>query len=474
MRISRAGINRYGVSTLSSWSIPKLTVESISNLAVPTVIIGGTHSGCGKTTIARGVMGALIERGLVVQPFKIGPDFIDPTHHTAICGRQSFTLDPFMMGEQGVLRAYCTATDGADIAVIEGVMGLFDGLDGSMNASSAHVARIIRAPVVLVADVAGMAGSVHALISGYRHFDPTIKVAGVIFNRVGSARHRQLITRGLALPALGWVPRDPRLALKSRHLGLHMASETSETHGVIEVINANCDLDAIISTAKTAKAPSPCPHIPDTSCESDVKIGVARDEAFCFYYLENLAQLTRAGARLVPFSLLKDPLPQVDGIYLGGGYPELHGKALSKSPALSALRTASAEGMPVYGECGGLLSLGESLTTDEGTFPMAGLLPCVAEMTSRVQALGYTEGTVTNNSSFLPSGSLIKGHEFHYSRVDCSRDARFTIRLTRGSGIDTGNEGLIEGNTIGTYTHAWFSTDFVISFLSAARAYQRS
>ncbi len=221
-------------------------------ISIPRIVIAGTHSGCGKTTVASGIMAALTARGLVVQPFKVGPDFIDPSHHTKICGRISRNLDPFMMGEDGCTDTFIRATRGADIAVIEGVMGIYDGVDGSDLASTAHVARILQAPVVLVVDAKGMSRSVHALIDGYHRYDPTLVFSGVIFNRIGSIRHRSMIEPFLALPAFGYIPRTEELALESRHLGLKMAHEAGDMGEFGRIVEESCDLDALVAAASQA------------------------------------------------------------------------------------------------------------------------------------------------------------------------------------------------------------------------------
>ena len=443
-------------------------------LSIPRVVIGGTWSGCGKTTVARGLMAAFAARGLAVQPFKVGPDFIDPTHHSAICGRASRNLDPFMMGEEEVSRVFARASEGADLAIIEGVMGLFDGMDGGDVSSTAQVAGLLSAPVVLVVDPKGMSGSVHAVVRGYSEYRPGTSPAGIIFNRVGSPRHRTLIEAGLSARALGWIPVREELAIGSRHLGLVMAPEL-ERPGTAEagIFEESCDLDEILGLAGTApplpEEPAPSPAKPERA-----RIGVARDAAFCFTYRENLDRLARAGARLVFWSPLSDPLPDVDGLYLPGGYPELHARALSASGFPRRLREACGDGMPVYGECGGLLVLCESLRTGDGEFPMAGVLPARGALLGRVQALGYVEARSTGAAPLLPPGLSLRGHEFHYSALECGRDARFSLELSRGRGILDGWDGLAEGNTVGTYTHAYFTDGFAESFAGAAEEYRRS
>ena len=441
--------------------------------AIPRIVIAGTWSGCGKTTVARGLMAAFTARGLAVQPFKVGPDFIDPSHHTAICGRVSRNLDPFMMGDGEVLRVFAGACAGADLAIVEGVMGLFDGVDGGPVSSTSHVAELLSAPVILVIEPKGMSGSVHALVRGYATHRPGTSPAGLIFNRVGSPRHRALIEAGLDGKALGWVPRRDDLALGSRHLGLVMASEVRPDPAQAGAFGEFCDLDAILAIAREA-LPFPDPVAPATAKPCRTRIGVARDAAFCFTYQENLDRLARAGAELVFFSPLSDPLPDAGGIYLPGGYPELHAATLSASPFLKGLRKACDDGMPVYGECGGLIALSRSLSAGGGEFPMAGVLPARAELTDKVQALGYVEARATRAGSALSPGLALRGHEFHYSRLECGRDARFSLSLGRGKGIADGKDGLTEGNTVGAYTHAWFTDAFSGNFAREAERYLRT
>lgn len=441
-------------------------------ISLPRIVIAGTHSGCGKTTIASGIMAALVKRGLAVQPFKVGPDFIDPSHHAKICGRASRNLDPFMMGEAGCTGTFTRAAAGADIAVIEGVMGMYDGIDGSGRASTAHVARILKAPVILVVDAKGMSRSAHAVVDGFRRFDPAIRIAGVIFNRVGSTRHRSMIGRSPVLPALGFVPRTESLTVKSRHLGLAMAHETENMGSFGPVIEEFCDLDGIVAAAEKAP-PLENPHPAQISRgRPGITIGVAYDEAFCFYYQDNLDLLASRGANLALFSPIHDTLPEVDALYIGGGYPELHLPALESSPCSARIRRCSDDGMPVYAECGGLMYLARDVS-DGRTFRMCGVLPASAGMTARVQALGYVKGTGTGTGSFIPAGRKITGHEFHYSRLDPDPDARFAVTLTRGKGIRDGMDGLFSHNTVGCYTHAYFTRAFAQGLISAAARYAR-
>ncbi|MFA7561804.1 MAG: cobyrinate a,c-diamide synthase [Methanoculleus sp.] len=440
---------------------------------IPRIIIAGTHSGCGKTSLASGLMAALATRGLTVQPFKVGPDFIDPTHHSAICGRTSRNLDPFMMGEAGVRETFVRASAGADIAVVEGAMGLYDGLEGGDTASTAHVAKILDAPVLLVVDAGGASRSVHAMIQGYAGFDPAVRVSGVILNRIGSPRHLAMIEETKSLPIYGGVPRRNDLAVESRHLGLAMATETGMMTGFGAVMEEACDLSGITDLARSAP-PLPVPVDTQGRPEARVRIGIAKDAAFCFYYADNLDRLVQAGAELIIFSPMTDRLPDVDALYLGGGYPELHVEALSSSRCREDIRRAADDGMPIYAECGGLIYLTERLVIAEGDHPMTGILPATAEMTDRIQALGYVETRAGGASPIFVPGSTFRGHEFHYSRIDPARDARFALELIRGRGIVEGRDGLIAQNAIGQYTHAYFPEGFAERLVQVAGAYRRT
>ena len=444
----------------------------MSGMTIPRIIIAGTHSGCGKTTVASGIMGALTKNGYTLQPFKIGPDFIDPTHHTRICGRVSRNLDPFMMGEEGCLASFSRASAGADIAVIEGVMGMFDGVDGSDLSSTAHVARILQAPIILVVDAKGMSRSIHALIKGFIAFDPTVRIAGVIVNRTGSRRHREMMEPSLAVPSFGWIPRNDDIAMKSRHLGLLMAHESGSHAEMGALIAEHCDLDAIVSAAKNAPSLTVRPEAP-VSESPRARIGVARDNAFCFYYQDNLDLLRRSGAELVFFSPLQDRLPPVDALYLGGGYPELYLPQLEAAACTRDLGKAAGDGLPLLAECGGLMYLTREVMA-EAKHRMVGILPADTEMTKRIQALGYVKGTVTAPGTFLSRGLAITGHEFHYSRLIPDHDARFVISLSRGKGIIDSKDGLATANALGLYTHTFFTPAFAVNFVDAAVTYSRT
>jgi len=442
-------------------------------VTLPRIVIAGTHSGCGKTTIASGLMAALTEHGLRVQPFKTGPDFIDPTHHSVTCGRVSRNLDPFMMEETGVLRTFASASGVADIAVIEGAMGLFDGIDGTDLASTAHVARILRAPVILVVDAYAASRSVHAVIQGFRDFDPRIRIAGIIFNRIATGKHRDMIATEEFIPALGWIPHQRGNEVGSRHLGLVMAHESTgmRTYGCI--VRESCDIDAILNVARGAPVLLIPPATKTPAVNNRAVIGIARDDAFCFYYQDNLDRLVRAGAEIRFFSPMQDTLPEVDALYIGGGYPELHARELEDSQCRHSIHDMADTGMPIYGECGGLMYLCGSVAIDR-EYQMAGVLPARVEMTKTIQALGYVKGSYNGRPELWAGSVSLQGHEFHYSRVECDPDARFAIRLVRGKGIHDGKDGLTEKNAIGAYTHAYFSDAFCRRFVAAAEDFRRN
>jgi cobyrinic acid a,c-diamide synthase len=441
------------------------------SLAVPRIVIGAATSGSGKTTIAAGIMATLRSRGLIVQPFKVGPDFIDPTYHTRCCDRVCRNLDPFMMGEEGVKETFSRACRGADIAVIEGVMGLYDGLDGTDFGSTAHVARLLKAPVLLTVDAKGASRTVHAIVRGMSVYDPEITIAGVVFNRIGSARHRELIARGSEIPVFGWIPRDEGLVVPSRHLGLALAHELDTLDRFGEVIGAHTDIDAVIEAAETAPA---LPAVPDPTFDSgEICIGVASDPAFCFYYADNLDRLRRLGARLSFFSPMVDPLPEVSALYLGGGYPELHADMLEIAPARTEISRRASDGMPIWGECGGLVYLGRSLEVSGRRYAMCDVLPAESMMSGSIQGLGYVDGTCVNGPFLSIRGEGIRGHEFHYSSCLPDGDARLGIELTRGRGIVDGCDGLYEHATCAGYSHVYFSDRFGRGLVDAARTYGR-
>ncbi len=417
---------------------------------IPRVVIAGTSSGAGKTTVACGLIGALRARGLRVQGFKVGPDYIDPSHHALASARPGRNLDAFLSGPELIAPLVRHGSEGADIAVIEGVMGMFDGASGHGElASTAHVAKLLHAPVVLVLDASAMARSAAAVVHGYRTFDPDVDVAGVIFNRVGSDHHEQLLRDAiapLAIPVLGALRRDGRVRTPERHLGLVPAGEREAgAHEALDALAAAiaryADLEQIERLARTAPemlggAWSPTAavgaeqaagveHSASTEQDADanpaqagrghVCIALAAGPAFSFHYEENLELLRAAGAELATFDPLSDEALPADAgaLLLAGGFPEVYGAELEANAALRAQVAAfAASGRPVLAECGGLLYLAQELDGHE----MCGALPVRAHMTDRL-ALGYREAVATTATPWLDAGERVRGHEFHYTQV---------------------------------------------------------
>jgi cobyrinic acid a,c-diamide synthase len=383
-------------------------------VVIPRVVIGGTSSGAGKTTVASGLIAALARRGDKPAPFKVGPDFIDPSYHALAAGRPGRNLDAFLSGPELIAPLFRHGAAGADIAVIEGVMGLYDGASGRGElASTAHVAKLLQAPVVLVVDAAAMARSVAAIVHGYRTFDPDVNVAAVILNRVGSAAHAQLLRDALDVPVLGAIPRDDSLQVPERHLGLVPATRRAIEH-LADAIAEHVDLGALVALAHTAPEVAGPVWSPDGE-PSDTRIAIARGPAFSFHYEENL-ELLRANATLVEFDPLHDRLPHADALILAGGFPETFGEELSNNHALRA-DIAAFRG-PILAECGGLLYLAREL---DGR-PMCGVLDATATMTRRL-TLGYREVTAREDHPVWPAGTTVRGHEFHYSALTPGGDA---------------------------------------------------
>lgn len=417
---------------------------------------------------------AALSKKYKVQPFKVGPDFIDPTHHTQICGRPSMNLDSYLMGEVGVLETFSRASLDADFCIIEGVMGLYDGIDATEIASTAHIAKILNVPVVLVMDARGVSRSIAAIVKGFVDFD-CVNIQGIILNNAGSERHIKLIkdslcSAGIKIKVTGALPKSPEISIPSRHLGLHMADESSQNLKVLsEFMEKNIDLDLVKTIANGYTAQQV--ELKETEEKFAVRIGIAWDGAFCFYYQDSFDALKNSGAELTFFSPMGDELPVVDGLYLGGGYPELHASELSASKTRCQIKKAAEDGMPIYGECGALLYLNESLVTGR-TYKMAGILGASSRMTTKLQALGYTEAETMYDSPIAKKGKVIRGHEFHYSVTECDKDAHFVYELRRGKGISDGRDGLMEHNTMASYIHTHPASASFNEFLRLCKDYK--
>ena len=349
-------------------------------------------------------------------------------------------------------------------------MGLFDGMGASETGSTAQVAKALGVPVILVINVHGMSRSAAAIELGFAQYDPALNLAGTILNRVGSERHVAMLKSTMNKPVFGMMPRNRELEMKSRHLGLVMGYELDhDLQALASFLEENADLDEVLKLGPTTIATEK----DSPPAEKSVRIGIAQDEAFCFYYHENLRELEKGGAELVFFSPLHGSLPEVDGLYIGGGYPELHAAGLEAAPARRQIKKASEDGMPIYGECGGLMYLGEGIESDAGSHEMVGALPGTTIMTGKLQALGYVEAEVVASNPAAEMGKVVRGHEFHYSRFDCARDAHLAYRLRRGKGIRDGKDGLVEHNTLGGYLHAHFYSYSVDRFIESAKNYKR-
>jgi cobyrinic acid a,c-diamide synthase len=452
-------------------------------LATPRLVIAGLAGDSGKTLVSLGVARALARRRLRVAPFKKGPDYIDAAWLGAAVGAPGRNLDTFMMSPQAIGTGLARGLP-SDLVLIEGNRGLFDGLDAVGSHSTAELARLLEAPVVLVVNVTKMTRTAAALVLGCSTLDPLLNIAGVLLNRVGTARQERVIRDAIARaggpPVLGALPRLDGELLPGRHLGLVTAAEHPRREAAIEraaqAVETHTDLDALLGAARSAPAAALPDGLPATA-GAEVRIGVFRDEALSFYYPENLEALEEAGARLVFVSPLRvAELPEVDALYFGGGFPEVHVDRLAANgPLLDAVRTACEAGMPVYAECGGLMYLARELIVEGSSRPMVGALDVVVEQMARPQGHGYVEAEVDRPNPFFPSGTRLRGHEFHYSRVVSGPDASASsLRLQRGRGVGGARDGLVKGRIWASYLHlhALGSPSWCQGFTDLARAYR--
>lgn len=432
----------------------------------PAILVAATHSGAGKTTAVAILLRLLRRQGLTVQAFKIGPDFIDPAYHAEATGRAAINLDLWMMGADGVQRAFDTYSADADISVIEAMGALFDGADGSSTGSAAHLAKLLRVPVVVVLDVWGMTRTAGALLAGIRDFDPDLDIAGYLLNRTGSPTHARMVLDSLP-PALrklviGTIPRRSELVVPERHLGLVTIEENArsraERDAAYQLAGADLDVNLLLAaaghrpgqTARAAAAPPPPP------APIRARLAIARDAAFCFYYEENLRILRAAGFELVSFSPLRDAhLPaDTDAVYLGGGYPESFAAELAANTSIAdELRQRAAAGMPIFGECGGLMYLGESITGFQGDrHRMTGILPIDVVMDPEHLAIRYVEVRTRLPSLLGPAGTRLRGQEFHQSRITSAGTLPRLFTATSSDGA-TSVVGYASGNVAASYVH---------------------
>ncbi|GAX91022.1 cobyrinate a,c-diamide synthase [Effusibacillus lacus] len=455
---------------------------------MPRFVVAGTGSGAGKTTVSVGLMAAFQQQGYKVQGYKVGPDYIDPSYHTAVTGRQSRNLDTWMLSQDVMRECFLRGADGADLAIIEGVMGLYDGKSPlSDQGSTAEIAKLLGAPVILVINAHSMARSAAAVVLGFQQLDPEVRIAGVIANKVGSKGHYEIVKAAIeqvcGIPCLGYLERDEKLTLPERHLGLIPAVERGELGDLFRLladqVSVSVDLNRLWELAQSA-ARIECSAtgvFPVEKQPKRVRIGVARDPAFNFYYPENLELLEACGGEPVYFSPLKDArLPDdIDGLYIGGGFPEEFASDLSANNGMMEdIRDAHASGMPIYAECGGLMYLCRSLTDRLGNeHPMVGVVPATVKMQNRLAALGYREAKAAADHLLLPAGQTVRGHEFHYSFLcpDVENYAWAWILSGRKGEMP---EGYASGNLLASYAHLHFASnpDTVRSLLAKCEQYR--
>lgn len=459
-----------------------------------SIMIAAPVSGSGKTTITIGLMECFKRRGLKVAPFKVGPDFIDPGYHQLVTGRPSLNLDAWICSPQTVMEIYAAQAFDADIAVIEGVMGLFDGLSGrSDEGSSAQIARLTGATVILVIDAKGYARSVAASVKGFLEFDPEVKIGGIIFNNVASDSHARILREAVetSLPQtriFGCIPRDARLHIQSRHLGLMTVEENALSPDfldhLVDIIRKSVDLGMLWAAAGAGDlgefAEPGKPGKPGKPGGKRVKIAVARDAAFCFVYETNLQQLAAAGAELIEFSPLADSaLPKgIAGIYLPGGYPEAHAAALSANNAMKeAIRSAIEAGMPVYAECGGFIYLAAGMADGLGNpdpeRSFVGIYPVITTMLKQRKTLGYREIQLREECILGKKGETARGHEFHYSQmVAMPKEFSRLYRVSKGQS-DLGTEGYRYKNCLASYIHLHFGSNpgMAAAFVETCRTF---
>jgi len=458
-----------------------------TKMAIPRLVVGGVSSGAGKTTVTIALARALRARGLRVALFKCGPDYLDPTYHARAAGRASQNLDGWMMGRGAVRTTFAAAAAGADVAIVEGVMGLFDGASPTDEAgSTAEIAKWLEAPVVLVVDASGMARSAAAIALGFTRFDPNLAVEGAIANRVGSRGHAEILRKALGAGSFfGALPRDAAHAFAERHLGLRTADEASLPEPLLDHWGALAGewlaVDVLLDAARSAPPLAFDDAATAPPAVKRARIGVARDEAFHFYYADNLRRLEAAGAELVEFSPIHDAAPPaVDGLYLGGGYPEAHARALSANASMrGAIAALAWRRAPIYAECGGLMYLARAIWTADGErHEMVSVLPTEAWMRGELQALGYVEIETRERTILGGAGTRFRGHQFRYSELDPpppEDEVRRAYALRRRRGDATALEGYVAGSVLASYVHAhWASNPSIpAAFVDACARFRR-
>jgi cobyrinic acid a,c-diamide synthase len=473
----------------------------------PRIIIAGLKGGSGKTTLSLGLIAALRKKGMEVIPFKKGPDYIDGGWLSTAAGTPCYNLDTFLIGESRIIPSFVNHAKTADIAVIEGNRGFYDGMDEQGIHSTAELAKILKSPVLLIVDCTKTTRTIAAIISGIQKFDPDVEIKGVVLNYIAGSRHESIIRNSIEkycnIPVLGAFPRLNEENFPERHMGLvpfqeHIGAQKAidkaleitekyiDVDAVLKITNEAESLNEVLKGSRSLSEPANKRTL-ERSVEGGVKlrIGVIRDSAFQFYYPENLEELEAEGAGIIEISALKEKsLPDIDALYIGGGFPETHAIALAEnSDFRDALRKAIEKGLPVYAECGGLMYLGKSLVINGRTYPMTGIFPFSFSLEKKPQAHGYSIAEVQKANPYYPEGAVIKGHEFHYSRVINPEavsgfgrgNIYFAFGMKRGEGIADKLDGLCYKNVLATYTHthALGTSEWVSGMIRKAEEYKR-
>lgn len=455
------------------------------------LVIAGLNGGTGKTILSLGMVRAFTNSGLAVKPFKKGPDYIDAAWLGLAAGRMATNLDPYFLSPERLRSLFVSARGTAKLSIVEGNRGLFDGRDVKGSCSTAELARILDAPVILAMDCTKMTRTAAALVAGVASFEPGLRLAGVVLNRTANVRHRAMLRQCIEyytdIPVLGALPRLRENPIPERHMGLVSDREFEECASGLDTVASfvadNVDLARVEAIARDVPPLEPCEPFwePAVDLGSEApRIGYVRDAALWFYYEENLEALRRAGAKLVELRLLGgEAWPELDGLYLGGGFPETLASELAAArPRLEYIRAASAAGMPIYAECGGFMVLGRSIVMDGVDYPMANVFPVRTVFHPRPQGLGYVEATVLADNPFHAAGSVLRGHEFHYSQCEPVGGGTVThaLRLAPGTGMGAGHDGLVASNTFAAYTHLFAPAvpEWAPAFVRAARAYAAS
>jgi cobyrinic acid a,c-diamide synthase len=456
---------------------------------MPRILISAAHKSSGKTTVSVGLCAALAARGLAVQPFKKGPDYIDPMWLGQAAGRPCFNLDPYLMSWDEIRGLYQRGSQGADISIVEGNKGLYDGLALDGSNSNAALASALELPVVLVLDSRGMTRGIAPLILGYQAFDRGIRIAGVILNNLGGKRHesklRAVIEHYTDVRVIGAIQNNPDLSVVERHLGLIPSNEAEDAAervaSIGRLVADQVDLDRLLEVARSATKSVSLPPVivvrPDTE---PVRIAIARDRAFGFYYADDLLGLEAAGAVLLPFDALKEPhLPECDALFIGGGFPESFAQQLSANVSLrEEIRTALAAGLPAYAECGGLMYLARSLKVGGEVYPMVGAVPGDVLMHPKPVGRGYVHLSQTGASPWAPcdcASRMVRAHEFHYSSIEnLPPDLKYGWRVERGYGVDGERDGIVIDNLLASYCHLRMAggcgwTDRFVAFVRTHR-----